>query len=321
MFKIKRTVAVILILTAQLGAPLNALAADTSYIELFQKWNAAENAQVVYTYHEGYSGVLQFFYEDNCFYGHISYSETSMNNYENEVIVSVNVSNENRKYQVKFSSDSEDDNEFCIIYKNFTPDTKYGQDIYFIIEFNDKSDKNIVNIFNISVSVNSKSYAVGENISVGEKSEQTDDDTLQTTKNTTYKKKPDSDNAENETQTKFHYDEQQGEEAAEENNSDSYDSAQSSKFSSEGDYDFEDGYSENAYAADGSESMETGTFELNKVSELSSGAKAMLTGSAFIAAVGCAFICKALIGRAVEKEAQKIAAASVSEQNSNSREE
>lgn len=317
MFKINRTIAVILILTAQLGAPLKALAADTSYIELFQKWNAAENAQVVYTYDEGYSGVLQFFYEDNCFYGHISYSETGMNNYENKIFVCISVSNQNREYQVKFSSDSEDDNEFCIIYKNFTPDTKYGQDIYFIIEFNDKNDKNIVNIFNIDISVNSKSYTVGENISVGNMSEQMDDNEIQTTKNTTYKEKPDGDNAENESQTKFHYDAAQSGEEAQKNDTDSNDSAQSSKFSAENDYNFENENSVNESAVESGESGEI--FELNNVSEMSLGAKAMLTGSAVIAAAGCAFICKALISRAVEKEAQKIAAKSVAEHDSNSR--
>lgn len=320
MFKIKRTIAVILILTAQLSTPFKVLAADTSYIEEFQKWNVAEHAQVVYTYDEGYSGVLQFFYEDNCFYAHIGYSETSMNNYKNEILVSVRVSNENRNYKVDFSSDSEDENEYCNIYKNFTPDTKYGQDIYFIIEFNDKNDKNIVNKFNILISVNTKTYTVGENISVGETSEQKDDDALETTNNTTYKQKPNSDNAEEKSQTKFHYEYSvQGGEATEKNNNDSNGSAQSTKFSSENNYNFENEIGDNDYTVAGGESK--GTFELNNISQMSSGAKAMLTGSAVIAAVGCVFICKALIGRAVEKEAQKIAATSVSEQNSNPRKE
>lgn len=317
MFKFKRTIAVILILTAQLSAPLKALAADTSYIEQFQKWNAAEHAQVVYSYLDGYSGVLQFFYEENCFYAHISYSEISMNDNGNKISVSVSVSNENRKYEVGFSSESEDENEYCNIYKNFTHDTKYGQDIYFIIEFNDKADKNTVNLFNIVISVNTNSYTVGENISVGETSEQKEDDVYQTTNNTTNKKKPDSDNAEKESQTKFHYDSAQGGDTAEKNYSDSNNSAQTSKFSAQNDYDFGNEYGENEYAVDGVDGGET--FELNNVSEISSGAKAMLTGSAVIAAAGCAFICKALIGRAVEKEAQKIAAEAVSEQNSNPR--
>lgn len=317
MFKIKRAIAVILILTVQLSAPMKALAVDTSYIEAFQKWNAAENAQVVYTYDEGYSGVLQFFYEDNCFYGHISYSETSMNNYENEVEVSVYVSNENRSYKVDFSSDSEDENEFCNVYKNFTPDTKYGQDIYFIIEFNDKKDKNTVNLVNIEITVNTKTYIVGENITVGEISEQTVDDARQTTNNTTNKKKSDSEAAAKESQTKFHYDAAQGGEAAQKNDSDSNDSEQSSKFSAQNDFDLENELGVNEHTVESAQSVST--FELNNVSQMSVGAKAMLTGSAVIAAVGCVFVCKALIGRAVEKEAQKIAANAVSEQNSNPR--
>lgn len=311
MFKIKRTIAVILILTAQLSTPLKALAVDTSYIDQYWKWNEAENAQAIITYLDGYNGCLQFFYADNCFYAHISYNESSLSDNENRIFVTVNISNENRNYTVTLENGIDTENEYCNIYKSFTPDTKLGQDIYFIIEFTDKADKNTVNVLNIQHTVNSNSYFIGENISVGAESQQSDSQSGQVN-NTTYKMKSEEENSEPESQTKFHYDVENGVNSKE-NASENSQSAKTSKFSAQEDYSSVSEESENNNDIQNGESAQS--VRMLKTSELSTGAKAMLAGSGVIATAGCVFIFKALLGKAVEKEAQKIAAQNVSENN------
>lgn len=142
-----------LVFTANFALAAGAVSAE--YCEQWFSENEYETAQVQSNEIGGY---LRFFYAQNQLYCHISYALASGDSIENAAL-SVNISNENRSYTVQFSSDSADDFP-CGITKYFSNATRVGQDIYFMLDFSEKEDKNTRNNADIRLIVNSASYDI-----------------------------------------------------------------------------------------------------------------------------------------------------------------
>lgn len=145
-------------------SPAAALAADSEYEKNPAKWFENDNVQTVQTIISGtYDGYLQFFYAQNVFYCHISYLETGMTGGDS-VFVAAAVSNENRAYELVFSAQSDDSDLPCTVYKSFGTATRYGQEIYFALEFTAKEDKNAVNAIDVSITVNGMNYSLAQDL-------------------------------------------------------------------------------------------------------------------------------------------------------------
>lgn len=131
--------------------------ADISDCESWFEDNDYNTAQIQCN---GLSGCLRFFYAKNSIYCCLSYSAGKMSGDE-EVSVEINISNINRNYTVCFSQ-TEDGDYPCKLTKHFTQLTNLGQDIYFMLEFTDKEDKNTFNCAEINLKINSKTYYIAE---------------------------------------------------------------------------------------------------------------------------------------------------------------
>lgn len=107
------------------------------------------------------SGCLRFFYAQNSLYCCLSYSIDNMSGNE-DISVEINISNINRSYTFLFS-DNDDCDYPCKLTKHFTQLTNLGQDIYFMLEFTDKEDKNTDNCAVINLIVNTEtSYNIAK---------------------------------------------------------------------------------------------------------------------------------------------------------------
>lgn len=134
-----------------------AAVADISDCESWFEDNDYNTAQIQCN---GLSGCLRFFYAKNSIYCCLSYSAGKMSGDE-EISVEINISNINRSYTVCFSK-TEDGDYPCNVTKHFTQLTNLGQDIYFMLEFTDKEDKNTNNCAEINLKINSKAYYIAE---------------------------------------------------------------------------------------------------------------------------------------------------------------
>ncbi len=147
-----------------LFTPINAFAMDTAFVSNPEIWY--EKSGVCYASEqklENYSGMFSYYtdIENNCFYLHISYNETSLNDEENDI----------NKYTLTFDesgmieADSEIKKSFETVC-NFGEATAQGQEIYLGIEFKNRADKAIDNDVSFSVMVNGKAYKLTDCITL-----------------------------------------------------------------------------------------------------------------------------------------------------------
>ncbi len=157
-----------------LFTPINAFAMDTAFVSNPEIWY--EKSGVCYVSEqklENYSGMFSYYtdIENNCFYLHISYNETSLNDDKNDIKVEFCVSNDINKYTLTFDESgmieagSEIKKSFETIC-NFGEATAQGQEIYLGIEFKNKADKAIDNDVSFSVMVNGKAYKLTDCITL-----------------------------------------------------------------------------------------------------------------------------------------------------------
>lgn len=135
-----------------------ALASNTLSAQECEQWFSENEYETAQVQSEELSGYLRFFYAQNQLYCHISYALAGGKNIENAAL-SVRISNANRSYTVQFSSESTDDFP-CGITKYFSSATRVGQDIYFMLDFSEKEDKNVRNNADIRLVANEKSYEI-----------------------------------------------------------------------------------------------------------------------------------------------------------------
>ena len=145
---------------ALIFAAHSASAADSSIAEQCEQWFSKNEYETAQVQSDELGGYLRFFYAQNQLYCHISYSLSGVSQIKNTA-VSVDISNENRSYSVKFTANSSDDLP-CGVTKYFSDATQFGQDIYFMLEFSDKEDKNAQNKAVIQVTVNDKNYYIAQ---------------------------------------------------------------------------------------------------------------------------------------------------------------
>lgn len=145
---------------ALIFAAHSAAAADSSIAEQCEQWFSKNEYETAQVQSDELGGYLRFFYAQNQLYCHISYSLSGVSQIKNTA-VSVDISNENRSYSVKFTANSSDDLP-CGVTKYFSDATQFGQDIYFMLEFSDKEDKNAQNKAVIQVTVNDKNYYIAQ---------------------------------------------------------------------------------------------------------------------------------------------------------------
>lgn len=146
-------VGLVLIFTAN-----SVFAAGSVSAEECEVWFADHESETVQLQSDQLGGYLRFFYAQNRLCCHISYLLSSNETMQN-IIVSVDITNANRSYSVSFDANGTDDYP-CDITKCFTEPTRVGQDIYFMLEFDEKEDKNAGNHVDIHLIVNGTGYDV-----------------------------------------------------------------------------------------------------------------------------------------------------------------
>lgn len=149
--------------------PLCAFAMDEGYLRGSEKWNVNNKAVFVPMEPEHLGGDLEGGYyqyytdlSDNCFYLHISYSESSLkDNGGNSIHLDFTIKNSSNEYQ--FSVDNETGvealNAFDVRAK-FDDIWISGQEIYVGIEFLNKEDKKLNNYLSFSLTVNKTLYEI-----------------------------------------------------------------------------------------------------------------------------------------------------------------
>lgn len=134
-----------------------AAVSDTANCEKWFNYNDYDTAQIQ---SNNLSGCLRFFYAQNSLYCCLSYSLDNMSGDE-DISVEIKISNINRSY-IFYFSDNDDCDYPCELTKHFTQLTNLGQDIYFMLEFTDKEDKNTYNCAEINLIVNAKPYYIAK---------------------------------------------------------------------------------------------------------------------------------------------------------------
>lgn len=135
-----------------------AFAAGPVSAEKCEAWFADHESETVQLQSEQLSGYLRFFYAQNRLCCHISYLLSSNETIQNSA-VSVDIINASRRYSVSFDAVSTDAYP-CGITKCFTEPTRVGQDIYFMLEFTEKEDKNTENHADIRLIANGTRYDI-----------------------------------------------------------------------------------------------------------------------------------------------------------------
>lgn len=138
---------IILLLT-----PITAFSMDTAFINKTEIWY--ERQDIVNTpeksldkYNGNYSYCIDK--ENHCFYLHISYTEKSLTDGDNDIKVQFEIENMNESYDFYINKNgfvSPDDKikkAFNLEY-NFGEDTKQGQEIYLGLEFKKKTTKLLI---------------------------------------------------------------------------------------------------------------------------------------------------------------------------------
>ncbi len=146
-------VGLVLVFTAN-----STFAAGSVSAEECEAWFADHESETVQLQSDQLGGYLRFFYAQNRLCCHISYLLSSNETIQNSA-VAVDITNANRSYSVSFDAAGTDDDP-CDITKCFTEPTRVGQDIYFMLEFNEKEDKNTENHADIRLIVNGTSYDI-----------------------------------------------------------------------------------------------------------------------------------------------------------------
>lgn len=146
-------VGLVLVFTAN-----STFAAGSVSAEECEAWFADHESETVQLQSDQLGGYLRFFYAQNRLCCHISYLISSNETIQNSA-VAVDITNANRSYSVSFDAAGTDDDP-CDITKCFTEPTRVGQDIYFMLEFNEKEDKNTENHADIRLIVNGTSYDI-----------------------------------------------------------------------------------------------------------------------------------------------------------------
>lgn len=140
-------VGLVLVFTAN-----STFAAGSVSAEECEAWFADHESETVQLQSDQLGGYLRFFYAQNRLCCHISYLLSSNETIQNSA-VAVDITNANRSYSISFDAAGTDDDP-CDITKCFTEPTRVGQDIYFMLEFNEKEDKNTENHADIRLIVN-----------------------------------------------------------------------------------------------------------------------------------------------------------------------
>lgn len=164
--------------------PTNAFALDTRYIDTsLGIWGECDKDTVLLTDLDDYSGMLQYFYEDNCFYAHISYKENHMLYEDNDVLLDAKLHNDYGNNSFTFNKNGFIHSQKNYkLYQSFGEDCEYGQEIYFIIELLNSEDKHTINYLDLGITVNGYRYQLCSNLEFGTKPETTEK-TEKTTKN------------------------------------------------------------------------------------------------------------------------------------------
>ena len=153
--------------------PLCAFAMDEGYIGDLIKWqNNSDEVHTVFLYPEHFSGqpkeggYYQYYTDipNNCFYLHISYTESSLNdNGDNDIHLEFDIENKCR-FPVYADTNGKTLDNFNIR-THFSEIMGEGQEIYVGIEFLNKEDKKLNQYLNFSLFVNGNKYQIcDENI-------------------------------------------------------------------------------------------------------------------------------------------------------------
>lgn len=159
--------------------PTNVFALDTRYIDTtLGIWGECEKDTVLLTELDNYSGMLQYFYEDNCFYAHISYSESHMLYSDNDVLITARLHHDNRDNSFTFNKDGfvntyQNSKKDYKLYQGFGNDSEYGQEIYFIIELLNSEDKETINFIDLGITINGYRYQICSDLQFGAEKETT----------------------------------------------------------------------------------------------------------------------------------------------------
>ena len=152
--------------------PLSAFAMDTGFIGSSEKW--ISNGDVVYVPldPERFGGNLEGgyyqYYTDlagSCFYLHISYTESSLeDNGNNNVHLNFEIENSSHEYQLNIDKHTDGGNLSSLgVRAQFSEIWISGQDIYVGIEFLNKEDKKLNNYLRFSLVVNGYKYRLCDN--------------------------------------------------------------------------------------------------------------------------------------------------------------
>ena len=197
--------------------PICAFAMDEGYLHGSTKWHSNSEAVYVYLDSDDFNGESEEggFYQyytdlsDNCFYLHLSYTDSNLQDSGNNIRLNFNIRNSGRAYQF-----SVDENGF-IHSSEFTDSASVsafnartnfgdvwlnGQEIYVGIEFLNKNDKKLNNYLSFSLTVNGHTYYLCDNrikLAYGDYA-----DSQTTTKQTTTKPSTTKESTTKETTTK-----------------------------------------------------------------------------------------------------------------------
>lgn len=126
---------------------------------------------------EGFDGFYQYFFDaaDSTLYGHIAYTMENLSENSN-IEVGAIITNTANNYNFTFDEgvDTDSDGNF-LINSAFSDVSFNGQEIYFAIEFKNKTDKKLRNNASIYLSIDKTAYPVYSNITLDFIPEQNDD--------------------------------------------------------------------------------------------------------------------------------------------------
>lgn len=188
--------------------PFSAFALSSDFVDNPVKWQNSD-----YNISSGnlksINGYYQYYFdaENGTLCGHISYADDTLVSETSEILVGTVVNNSVNNYDFTFNQDySSDAYKNFDIYSSFTPISFGGQDIFFAIEFLNKSDRKQLNDISFYLLIDKIVYPICENITVRFEEEATTQKSKETTtkKPTTEKTtKPKAEKTTKETTTKF----------------------------------------------------------------------------------------------------------------------